>query len=388
MAVSLELLTDEDILDYTKGDNGGNDKVIVDHHDVTVKGKTIKPYKGGVFDVDIFGSPFEDRCMCGHIRQVSNEPCPNCGARVFSKEEGLRRFARIELPFYYLNDLRFDIFKEFFDSVFADSTIKLDFFGDDLRRNGYSTRGGKKLGIKAFDTCQFTYSKAKKELTVSEFITDESKCSYEGLMKIIEKYFPDRFNAYRRLINRYYLVLPARMRPFSVTVMGGDKKKIDSPMSVWYTIIVALCVPSDKDANPNNYEDVMSRLKTPGERVRYQALLRAFLNSGKKMTTELLNTSKKNEARKMYSVRVPNSMRAPIIPSTTLAVDEIGVPISLAYEMCREGFCKYLMNELNFTWEDAKKATKEEAMNPETQKLFKKYAEQQIVLVFRLVLNC
>jgi hypothetical protein len=48
--------------------------------------------------------------------------------------------------------------------------------------------------------------------------------------------------------------------------------------------------------------------------------------------------------------------------------------------MCREGFLGYLQKELNFTREEALKATRDEAMNPETQKLFKEYAEKQVVL--------
>lgn len=131
------------------------------------------------------------------IRQPSAEPCPHCGARVFTREEGLRRFARIELPFYYLNDLRFDIFKELFEDIFKDSKIVLDFFGDDLRRNGYSARGAKKLGIKVFDTCQFEYNPTTKELKISEFITDEALCSYEGLIKIIEEHFPARLTEFK-----------------------------------------------------------------------------------------------------------------------------------------------------------------------------------------------
>jgi DNA-directed RNA polymerase beta' subunit len=124
----------------------------------------------------------------------------------------------------------------------------------------------------------------------------------------------------------------------------------------------------------------MSKLSTPGERVRYTALLRAFLNTGKREATSLLNTSKENLARDLYSVRTKNSARCPIVPSVDLRVDEIGVPRSLAYEMCREGFLGYLQKELNFTREEALKATRDEAMNPETQKLFKEYAEKQVVL--------
>lgn len=381
MAVNLELLTDDDIIDYTRSD--GKDRILTNHRDINLKFRDIAPEAGGVYDVEIFGSPFEDRCICGRIRRASPEPCPYCGARVFTKKEGLRRFARIELPFYYLNDLRFDIFKELFDQIFEGVTIKLDFQGDDFKNDGYSGRGVKKLGIKVFDTCQFEYSKAKKELKISEFITDEEKCSYEGLMKIIEENFPEHLTEFRKMINRYYIVLPAMMRPFSLQRKGGEKKMNSHKLSVWYSIVIRLCCVDDIKANTSNYNEVMKRFKTPGERVRYTALLRAFLNAGKKQATGLLNTSKKNEARGLYSVRVKNSARTAIIPDTELKVDELGVPIGIAYEMCREGFIKYLMDTLNFTKEEAIKATKKEAENPETMKLFKEYAEQQMVLCNR-----
>jgi len=127
----------------------------------------------------------------------------------------------------------------------------------------------------------------------------------------------------------------------------------------------------------------MESFKTPGARVRYTALLRAFINAGKKMSTDLLNTSKKNLARELYSVRTKNSARCPIVPSTTLAIDELGVPRHLAYEMMKEGFAQYLCDELNFTKKQALRAVKNEALNEETQKMFKEYAEKQYVLVTR-----
>ena len=380
MSVSLELLTDEAIIDYTRSE--GREQVLFNHRDLNLKFDGVHPIAGGVYDVDIFGSPMEDRCICGKIRQASPEPCPNCNARVFTRAEGLRRFARIELPFYYLNDLRFDIFKELFEDIFKDCTKTLDFFGDDLRRNGYSARGAKKLGIKVFDTCQFDYNPVKKELVISEFITDESKCSYEGLIKIIAEHFPDRLTEFKKLINRYYLVLPAMMRPFTLAIKDGKKVMGSHKLSIWYSIIIRLCCVEDSKDNDLNYNEVISKFNTPGERVRYTALLRALLNTGKKEATELLNTSKENLARDLYSVRTKNSARCPIVPSTTLAIDELSVPTHIAYEMCREGFLDYLMKELNFTRSEALKVTKEEYNNPETLKLFKEYAEKQIVLEF------
>ena len=384
MAASLELLTDDAILDYSRSD--GKDRVLYSHKDLNLRFDSISPVPGGIFDVDCFGSPLVDRCICGKLRQPSTEPCPNCGARVFTKEEALRRFARIELPFYYLNDLRFDIFKNLFDEIFEDCTIKVDVVDNDLKRGGYSSKNSsKKLGIKIFDTCQFTYNPNKKELKISEFITDESKCSYEGLMAIIEKYFPEHLTEYRKLINHYYLVMPAVMRPFTVAYKNGKKVSGNHKLSIWYSNIIRLCCVQDSPGGSDglNYLDVMSRFKTPGERVRYTALLRAFLNTGKKTMTDLLNTSKENLARELYKVRTKNSARCPIVRSTTLAIDEIGVPRSIMYEMAREGFMKYLQDELNFTYKEALKATRYEAENPETQKLFKEYAEQQMVIVNR-----
>lgn len=375
--VSLELLTDEAIADYSRSD--GKDRVLFDHRDLNLKFDNVQPIPGGVFDTDIFGSPFADRCVCGKIRQPSSEPCPNCGARVFTKREGLRRFARIELPFYYLNELRLDIFQNFLDDVFKDSKIVTEFIGDP-KRNGYTSTRGSKFSMKVYDTCQFEYTAKTKTLHVKETITDESKCSYEGLMLIIKDHFPDRLTEYMKLINHYYLVQPAMMRPFTLAYKDGKKVEGSHKLSIWYSIIIRFCCVEDKKNNDLNYEEVMSKFKTPGERVRYTALLRAFLNTGKKEATELLNTSKDNLARGLYSVRTKNSARCPIIPSTTNAIDELGVPRHIAYEMCREGFLKYLMEQVNFTYDEAKKLTKYEALNPETQKLFKEYAEQQVVL--------
>lgn len=377
-SASLELLTDEAILDYTR--SNGVDRVLYDHRDLMLKFVGVHPVPGGLYDVDIFGSPILDRCICGKLKQPSPEPCPNCGARVFTKAEALRRFARVELPFYYLNSLRFDIFKSLFEDIFSKSKIQFDIIGDDLKRRGFSGRGSKTLGIKLFDTCQFEYFPDTKTLIVTERITDLEKCSYEGLIKVIKEHFPGRLTEFMKLINRYYLIQPAVMRPFTLFKKGGRKMTGPHKLSRWYRNVVAFCCVEARESNPVNYEEAISRFSTPGEKARYNAVLRALLNAGKKEATELLNSSKQNLARNLYSVRTQNSARCPIVPSTTLAIDEIGVPTSVAYEMCREGFLKHLQAELNFTEKEALKATKEEALNPETQKMFKEYAEKQIVL--------
>ena len=163
---SLELLTDEAIIDFTS-DTTGRQRVLSDHRDANMKYKPFRPWINGPYDLEIFGSPYIDQCLCGKVHQVSDQPCPVCGSRVYPVEEALRRFARIELPFYYLNDLRFEIFQEFFNDVFKNTKITLNFANPDLRVGGYSsTRSSRKLGIKVFDSCQFDYLPKMKELVI------------------------------------------------------------------------------------------------------------------------------------------------------------------------------------------------------------------------------
>ena len=63
MAVSLDLLTDEAIADYSRSD--GKDRVLYDHGDLNLRYNDVHPIPGGVYDLDTFGSPIEDRCICG-----------------------------------------------------------------------------------------------------------------------------------------------------------------------------------------------------------------------------------------------------------------------------------------------------------------------------------
>lgn len=384
---SLEILTDEAIIDYTR--RGNKNFILTDHRDVNGKYSYLYPYRGGVYDPEIFGSAYSDRCYCGKLRQVSSDPCPECGAQVLSEEEALRRFARIELPFYYLNSLRFDVFKEFIDDLFGDSII-ITKFSDEPVRLGFNSPGSRKLNQKVYDSCQFEYDAASRELTITDSITDESKCSYEGIMKIITEHFPGKLTQYKEFINRLYLVLPSYMRPPSVTVQGRQKNIGIHKLTIWYELIIRLCCKEDIEAKTSNYGRVMKMLKTPGERVRYTAILRALINYGRKEATNLLNSSKQNLARELYSVRTKNSLRCPIVPSTTLPIDEVQVPRHLAYEMCRSGFVKFLVEQYKFTEEQAKFSTKEEAENPQLQKAFDEYVmgnpekgiKQQCVIKF------
>lgn len=379
--VKLELLDDDAIMDYT-ATRDGIERVITDSRDFNLRNKPFQIYTGGLYDAMIFGSPYKDQCSCGYVRSVSREPCPNCGTRVYSKEEALRQFARVELPFYYLNSFRFPLFLDWFERTFEKNCkIVHNFVNPDLRASGYTDgRSSKRLGIKVFDSCQFEYDPKKKVLLISEYINDESKCSYEGLLKICNEHFPDQVPSLLKLINRLYLILPTALRPPSFVRKGSKSVLGTNRLNVWYRMVLTFCCAENLEAKSQNYDVVMEALDTPGERVRYTALLRAMLNVGISEATSLLRESKKNLARDLLNTNVDNSARAVITPSTTLKIDEIEVPTHLAYEMCRSDFVKHLMEKMNLTKSEAIRSSVEEYDNPEIQKLFKEYAETRTVL--------
>lgn len=389
---SLDILTDEAIIDYTR--KGNKNFVIVNHGtiDGKRKGTRIAPISGGLYDPEIFGSAYLDRCYCGKVRTVSSEPCPECGAAVLTEEEALRRFARIELAFYYLSSLRFEVFRDFINDVISSNgiTVVPKFIYDSILLGTSSNT--RRMSQKVYDMCQFNYNPDTKELIVTDEITDESKCSYEGLLDIMTKYFPGKLVQYKSFINKFYIVMPSFMRPPAIVRINSRSKDKHIPeMTIWYKNVVEFCSIRDTNSSSNNYNRVMKLLSTPGERVKYTALLRAFLNYGKKIATQLLNTSKENLARTLYSIRVKNSLRSPIIPSTTLPIDEVQIPRHLAYEICREGFIKYLIENYEFTEEQAIASTKMESDNEELQKAFDEYVngnpekgiKQQCVIINR-----
>jgi len=73
MAISLELLTDDDILDYSRSD--GKDHVLYSHGDLNLKFDRLQPITGGVYDTEIFGSPMVDRVHDLFHQTLNNLKC-------------------------------------------------------------------------------------------------------------------------------------------------------------------------------------------------------------------------------------------------------------------------------------------------------------------------
>ena len=154
---------------------------------------------------------FSNSCNCGRLRTVTDSACPICGSRVLDVSTASKRFGRIELPVKYLSTLREDQYFRYIRGLF--NSIKFEFKSNQFQPS---------FNHKVFDICQFDYDEETKTLIITDDITDNLKCSYEGLESLINKYFGDKeYENAKKFTNYYILVSPITIRTPSISLYGS-----------------------------------------------------------------------------------------------------------------------------------------------------------------------
>lgn len=346
----IALLTDEVIYSYSK------DNVLTDPGDIDLKIKTrIAPYYKGVYDQDIFGSIFSDRCNCGAIRNPGIK-CPRCGSEILTQDESFKRFARIELPVFYLNKFKFKKAYQFIKDNFNVVQELNGIF------KGYSWRDPIVL-----DICQWKYDEENNKLIITDDITDFMKCSFEGLLGIIKTYFPESLNEFKSYVNKYILVTPMILRAPSIRVEGDVRKLENAYATVVYKNII-YCV---EEYYKNTFQHMTSEL----DKACFRGALRKLVSSSIDQLSQLFNSSKQNLARMMQSNRMSNSGRCTIVPDPSLKADEVKIPVHLMYEACRSEFIEYISNKKGIDIKQAEIIYKTQSDLDEVQNMFKEYIE-------------
>lgn len=345
----IQLLTDEIISMYSE------DNVLTDYRDINLKVlNKVDPYPNGPYDQDIFGSVFSDRCNCGNIR-TPGVRCPRCGSMLLDEVSSFRRFARIESPVYYSSKYKLIKLIEFLKNNFS---IKTDFKSPYFE--GLPWNDGKVL-----DICQWSYNKDEDYLLISDNITDFTKCSYEGLVSIIQINFPELLEEYRSYINQYILVIPMALRAPVVKVIDGERKLDNHQITTIYQNLIYDIF--------EYYAKEFPSMKTESGKSIFRGSLRKLISSSLDGLSQLMNSSKQNLARTMQSNRLPNSGRCTIVPDPTLTADEVTIPRHLMYETCREEFIKYIADKKNISLKEAEVIYKTQSDLDEVQKMFDDY---------------
>jgi len=316
----------------------------------------MRAYKGGVYDSDIFGSIFSKQCNCGKLQDVYGKVCPKCKSMILDSVEAYRRYARIELPVYYCNELKVGQLIQFLKDHF---TFKFKVSGSTLNVTD-------RIPSAFLELLQFNYL-GDNVIEATDRVTDVNKCSYEGLLAIIATNFKDLVIEYKSYINSLILVVPIVMRPPTYKIINGRKELGASQITVVYqNILYAI----------NNYYNSAIQSATSDAAINLlNATFRRFIAKITSNLSTLIGPSKQAFSRNMQSTRVPNSGYATIVPAPELKADEVYIPIHLMYEACKEEFVEFLSEHYNCSMDKAEEIYIHRASTDEIKELFNEYIE-------------
>lgn len=376
-------LTDKKILEYSA------DRVITTNVDFNLKSSRdtddgesfiLHPEPKGIYDPRYFGSIYPHSCNCGRIRKVG-VTCDLCGSMLMTDEMAYSRFARIDMGFYYCTNLKFTNLIRYLKNTY---TNMIEVFEDypifDFAEPVGNPEDKKyKLIINnAIYLANIRWDAENKYLVYSNKIDDPSKCGLDSLVQALQDANDPNWEKY---LNRYIIVTPARMRPVAIRKNGVRKELRIPDSSNYYS---ALSWLSD------NVSFEMSKYYAKGSAATKEdawkmAIKKAgachVIRAAESKLSSIGASSKQNIARYSYKMRQPNSGRSVITGDPNLRIDEVGIPIHLAYEALKTDFINYLKNELRLKRSEAI----ERYVKPDSlvMDLFKDYAEKRKVILNR-----
>ena len=325
LGISTITLTDELILKYS------GDRVIRNKGDINLrKDKVLEPVAGGLYDSNYFGSMYLDSCNCRAVKKV-NTYCHVCGSTPLDEETRNSRFARIELPWYYVPYFKLKGLEKLINENFS---VSNDF--EDIEE----VAGRGKL-IRGLELGQVEIvvdpKKEKPIIRLHDQYTDLDKCSYEGLLKSLnDKGFESEAIEAKKFIDKNILVMPASMRGIKLSTIGGQRQiTLPQPTAVYKSILMAMEQLADSHVNKLDQE------------VMLRAVLRSYIRKSLMELSEFTKSSKENLARRMFSARVPNTFRSVITAGPELRTDEVSIPVQNAYGILKDRYLDFLMSEKN-----------------------------------------
>lgn len=282
--------------------------------------KIMNEYPGGIFDTEVFGSAYRDKCMCGSTTQLG-KTCNYCHTHLNSEVEEYVKFGAIKSPIYFIFSTFVEGLNVYLKKVFK-STPKLS--QDDLYLK------------------TFMYDEVNDALKISNS-TDVTDLSIEGLIKIFSTYKPSYLDDLFMYVHKYILVLPVSVRPWAYTYKPwlGSMTLDLSEMNYKYKTLIYICNTQFPAINfmSMNFEDMRYTL----------ASFRLGISKVAESINGLVRSSKESSIRSGYSVRVPNSSRLTAVADASLDIDEVSIPVSVIFEIFKVRINNWFINELKLS---------------------------------------
>lgn len=332
MSITVNKLTDKVRFDLAKG------QILTSYGDFELKkfqpnkmpGKpTLPTVPGGIFDSKIFGSPYTYRCECG-LTEGQGKTCPMCHSHINTEEESLSAIGLIKSPIYFINPIALDGLNVLLKNTFT---------------------GVPKITLELLYTRFFTYDQESNSLVISDDVAnlinpDFTELSIEGLIKIFEKYKKSSLDRLMELVQRYIIVRPVSMRPWSYTYKSwvGTRVLEKHQLNFQYQSLIYITneLVQNLDLSQMNAEDIVYSF----------ASIRLSISKILGGMSDLIKTSKASSIRQGFGTRVPNSSRAVAVADPTLEIDQVSLPIGMCFEIFRDRYINWYIERYGVTSEE------------------------------------
>ena len=323
MGIKINRLTDKMKFDLADG------KILTSYGDFELKkyqpnlipGKpTLPGVPGGIFDSRIFGSPYLDRCECGFTVGRGNT-CSKCHSHINTDEEMLSAVGLIKSPVYFINSVSLQALNKLLSETFSNWTMG-------------------KFDLAFLYTKFFIYDEKTDSLSAWSYDDienpDFTDLSIEGLIKIFEKHKKSQLEKLMYIVQRYILVRPISMRPWSYTYKSwlGTRTLEKHQLNFQYQSLIYISTELMNGINlaDSSVEDLVYSLAT----------IRLAITKIVDGITNLIESSKGSSIRQGFSTRIPNSGRGVALADPDLGIDEVSLPIGMCYEIFRNQFMDWI----------------------------------------------
>lgn len=362
----------------------------------TINMRTMQPIQGGLHCQKIFGPIKDYSCACSppeglHGRTHKGSICGKCGVLIEKSEIRRYRFGHITLPVPVVNPLSFTIIADILhvNVAIIQEILKAKlFFGWKPDKNGTHFVSFEEIGFPV--RAKFFTSEEKNHITCFR----SCKSLHDAVMAIdimrtLEKSSSSKVQKTLQHLGRYGIdlqdlfivhlpVLPAGYRMLFKT---KDGKTIDDPRNFHYQRII---VKSYRYMRLKNFLNVQIILEEE-EALIQKAINELFFGVKDKKSVQnkfegLIDyvSGKTGILRQnLLGKRVDFSGRSVISPDPSLSIDEVSLPIEIAYEL----FAPFIIQEIYLQHQDYKYAKSlHRKKHPWCYRILEKFVGRRILL--------
>lgn len=377
----IQLLTDADIENLANHGRVLNNKNLNLRYIKDVDGTEFSPavfVSGGLYDPRIFGSV--DRCSCGKTK-IPGIICPMCGVRVLTQTDYQKSIGYYRMYYPYILDIKVPAFIERLQAHFS---VKAKFYKDlwslaihIIKLESNEAMQKDKTYVK--DSFGTIYEIFFTELPDTQDDPNiDYSMEYYGLMGILQlaNFYTlagESFEWIKAYINYNLVISSPAERMYSSMVRDGQLSFDFPQLNDDYTAIIEF-----NEMLPELIEYDYTQLV---DKMTLCWFMNVMIVESTKHN-QMLMPSKQSFIRNVIDTRVKKSLRANLVSSMELKINEMYVPSTLAYKALELDVIMGLVDKIKYANEaDCVKMYKEKS--PEAMQVFNEVVSRSMITLCR-----